>query len=53
MDRIDRQRQKYDSSKSHSDFLREYTFGDDNEDEDTENQKEPTILDKIMNLFRK
>ena len=24
-----------------------------NEDEDTENQKEPTILDKIMNLFRK
>lgn len=53
MDRIDRQRRKYDSSKSHSDFLREYTFGDDNEDEDTENQKEPTILDKIMNLFRK
>lgn len=52
MDRLNKQRRKYDSSKSNSDFLREYTFGDKNEDE-KEEEENPSILDKLISLFKK
>ncbi|MAP81073.1 MAG: hypothetical protein CL526_08285 [Aequorivita sp.] len=60
LDELDSERRKYNSNKSNSDFLRQYTFGDETEetdelmdDPDAEEDKPPTIVDKIKNLFKR
>lgn len=60
LDELDSERRKYNSNKSNSDFLRQYTFGDETEetdelldDPDAEEDKPTTIVDKIKNLFKR
>jgi len=55
LDKIRNERRKYDSSKSQSDFLREYTFGENQEDnEEKEETKENTsFFDKIIQILKR
>lgn len=51
---LERERQKYDSRKSHSDFLREYEFeGQRKEDGQDLDYLPPSLFQKVLGFFRK
>ncbi|PHR15186.1 MAG: hypothetical protein COA40_03430 [Aequorivita sp.] len=51
MDKLRTERRKYDSSKSHSDFLREYTFGEKNET--IEKKENYSFIETLSRFFKK
>ena len=53
LERLSVERRKYASSKSHSDFLRQFNFGKDKAKEEEGNDKSKNLLDSFRNLFRK
>lgn len=51
LDKLQTERRKYDSSKSHSDFLREYTFGE--KENKVEEVNSPSFFQKMFSFIKK
>lgn len=53
-EKIRTERRRYDASKSQSDFLREYTFGENQEQESNpDSEKNIPLFHKILRIFKK